>query len=251
MRFDPRQGLAPFDVCPERLLWSRSTARSHRCAGRDAMSRGETRFHPTAVFPCKSGDDDDPPAVARAAHKVLPMPNHHLCSREAHGSTARSAPIETTELRWFRNGPLPRLVCSWFTSNGACGAVEERHDRYLMDGRLDRGLKLRGGSTLELKVRQTIARTVPSSDGPDAAGEEMTVLDHTGRRLLRHRDRRARRWISRGWVPCLRCTRAAPQSTRRHRCRLGSARLRGTTPVPIVGVRRLVWLPRMARAANR
>ncbi len=25
------------------------------------------------------------------------MPNHHLCSREAHGSTARSAPIETTD----------------------------------------------------------------------------------------------------------------------------------------------------------
>ena len=93
------------------------------------------------------------------------MPNNHLCSHEAHGSTARSAPIETTELRWFRNGPLPRSVCSWFTSNGAFGAVEERHDRYLIDGRLDRGLKLRDGSTLELKVRQTIARTVPSSDG--------------------------------------------------------------------------------------
>ena len=84
---------------------------------------------------------------------------------------ARSAPIETTELRWFRNGPLPRSVCSWFTSNGAFGAVEERRDRYLMDGRLDRGLKLRDGSTLELKVRQTIARTVPSSDGPDAVAE--------------------------------------------------------------------------------
>ena len=51
-----------------------------------------------------------------------------------------------------------------------------------MDGHLDRGLKLRGGSTLELKVRRTIARTVPSSDGPAAAGEEMTVLDHAGRR---------------------------------------------------------------------
>ena len=136
------------------------------------MCRGETRFHLTTVFPCKSGDDDDdPPAVTRAAHKVLPMPNNHLCSHGAHGSTARSALIETTELRWFRNGPFPRSVCSWFTSNGAFGAVEERHDRYLMDGRLDRGLKLRDGSTLELKVRQPTARTVPSGDGPDAVAE--------------------------------------------------------------------------------
>ena len=47
-------------------------------------------------------------------------------------------------------------MCSWFTSNGAFAAVEERHDRYLIDGRVDRGLKLRNGSTLELKVRQTL-----------------------------------------------------------------------------------------------
>ena len=109
--------------------------------------------------------------VARAAHTDQPKPNNHLCSHEAHGSTTRPAPIETTELRWFRNGPLPRSVFSWFTSNGAFGAVEERHDRYLIDGRLDRGIKLRNGSTLELKVRQPTARTVPSSNGPDAVAE--------------------------------------------------------------------------------
>jgi hypothetical protein len=99
------------------------------------------------------------------------MPNNDLCSREAHRSTAPSALIDTTELRWFRDGPLPRSVCSWFAPNGAFGAVEERADRYLVDGRLDRGLKLRGGSTLELKLRQTIARTVPSGDGPDTVAE--------------------------------------------------------------------------------
>ncbi|MDX2378149.1 MAG: hypothetical protein QNM02_00135 [Acidimicrobiia bacterium] len=63
---------------------------------------------------------------------------------------------DTTELRWIAEGHLPTNVEAWFTRGGTTGAVEERCDTYRMDGRCDRGVKLRFRETLELKVRQEV-----------------------------------------------------------------------------------------------
>ena len=59
---------------------------------------------------------------------------------------------EATELRWFADGPLPGSVRAWFA--GPADAAEERCDRYLLDGAVDIGIKVRGGRTLELKARR-------------------------------------------------------------------------------------------------
>jgi hypothetical protein len=63
---------------------------------------------------------------------------------------------ETTELCWFAKGHLPSDVETWFTRGGTTGVVEERCDTYRMDGRRDRGLKLRFRETPEIKVRQSL-----------------------------------------------------------------------------------------------
>jgi hypothetical protein len=71
------------------------------------------------------------------------------------GDQHRSPPapfLETTEIRWFTPEPLPSEVRRWFTVS--TGAAEERTDTYLLEDRTDVGVKCRGGSVLELKIRQ-------------------------------------------------------------------------------------------------
>jgi hypothetical protein len=63
---------------------------------------------------------------------------------------------DTTELRWIAEGHLPADVEAWFTRGGTTGVVEERCDTYRMDGRCDRGVKLRFRETLELKVQDAV-----------------------------------------------------------------------------------------------
>jgi hypothetical protein len=56
---------------------------------------------------------------------------------------------DTLEVRWILHGPLPRGVVEWFGG----GAPEERTDRYLALGPgPGLGVKVRGGSTLEIKA---------------------------------------------------------------------------------------------------
>lgn len=62
--------------------------------------------------------------------------------------------LDTTELRWFVPGPIPADVDRWFI--GPAAVVRERCDTYLLDGRLDVGIKRRFRETLELKVRQSL-----------------------------------------------------------------------------------------------
>jgi hypothetical protein len=64
------------------------------------------------------------------------------------------AVVDTFELRWFVPGPLPAEVRNWFI--GSTGVVEIRRDSYLVDDRVDVGIKRRGETTLELKVRQAV-----------------------------------------------------------------------------------------------
>jgi hypothetical protein len=65
-------------------------------------------------------------------------------------------PVDTTELRWFASGSLPAEVASWFTHSGASGVEEVRTDTYRVSGRPDVGVKHRSGTTLELKIRQSV-----------------------------------------------------------------------------------------------
>ena len=60
---------------------------------------------------------------------------------------------DTTEIRWFNNGPLPDDIGTWFTSHGLPGLVEQRTDTYRLDHRCDTGIKRRFGRMLELKTR--------------------------------------------------------------------------------------------------
>lgn len=64
--------------------------------------------------------------------------------------------VDTTELRWFADGPLPLAVVSWFAGPGSMAVIEKRVDTYRIDGREDAGLKRRFRRTLELKVRLDI-----------------------------------------------------------------------------------------------
>ncbi len=63
--------------------------------------------------------------------------------------------VDTTELRWFFAERLPGDIALWFMDSGATGLFEERRDTYLMESRVDRGIKQRFGHTLELKERQS------------------------------------------------------------------------------------------------
>jgi hypothetical protein len=71
--------------------------------------------------------------------------------------------VDTTELRWFVRGPLPDDIRGWFP--GSTGVAEERCDTYLLDGRVDIGVKRRFRETLELKVRQTLDGRIELGDG--------------------------------------------------------------------------------------
>ena len=62
--------------------------------------------------------------------------------------------LDTTEIRWFMPGPMPRDVTTWFT--GSTGVREQRSDTYLLDGRDDVGVKRRSKELLEVKVRQSL-----------------------------------------------------------------------------------------------
>ena len=75
---------------------------------------------------------------------------------------ARSV-LDTTELRWFVPGPLPRDIGDWFA--GSTGVSEERCDTYSLDGRCDIGVKRRFRETLELKVRQSLEGWVELGGG--------------------------------------------------------------------------------------
>ena len=71
--------------------------------------------------------------------------------------------LETTEVRWFLPGPLPPEVRSWFSGN--TGILERRRDTYLVASPHDRSVKLRGGETLELKVRRQVGPSIELGDG--------------------------------------------------------------------------------------
>jgi hypothetical protein len=75
------------------------------------------------------------------------------------------AVVDTTELRWFASGELPADVGAWFTRTGTVGAVEERYDRYRLDDQAALGVKRRFGTTLEMKMRQSLGERLALEPG--------------------------------------------------------------------------------------
>ena len=91
------------------------------------------------------------------------------------------AVLDTTELRWFADGPLPDQIESWFTRSGSRGMVEDRCDTYRRDRRLDTGVKHRFRETLELKERQSVEDPLvlePGLAGPLEAWRRWSPADH-------------------------------------------------------------------------
>lgn len=80
--------------------------------------------------------------------------------------------LDTSELRWFADGPLVRNVAEWFTCGGTLGAVEERCDTYQLNGLLDLGIKLRASETLEVKSLAGVGDTMHFGAGVEAHVEE-------------------------------------------------------------------------------
>ena len=62
--------------------------------------------------------------------------------------------LPTREVRWFLPGECPAAIREWFAAGPLLGDLERRTDHYfILAGRADLGVKLRGGSVLDLKVR--------------------------------------------------------------------------------------------------
>ena len=87
-----------------------------------------------------------------------------MTTQDQHGDN----PVDTTELRWFAHGSVPHDVRSWFTRSGTVGTVEDRTDNYMVDPRSDIGVKQRSGTTLELKILQSVGE--PLALGADLTG---------------------------------------------------------------------------------
>ena len=110
-------------------------------------------------------------ALKDCSENRLTMMVMPLVSPRVDGDLPRVVVDLTTELRWFFDGPLPADVLSWFMPKGV-GLLERRLDTYLLDGRLDRGVKQRSGSKLELKMRTGLSE--PASVADDVHGSVET-----------------------------------------------------------------------------
>jgi hypothetical protein len=71
-----------------------------------------------------------------------------------------AAPFDTTEVRWFAAGLMPRRLVEWFTMSGRRGTLEVRYDAYLAGNSPGIGRKYRNHGPFETKTRQTIGDPV-------------------------------------------------------------------------------------------
>ncbi len=92
----------------------------------------------------------------------------HESTERRRGYDSGAGVADTSEVRWFIAAELPNQVVQWFTAAGTKGRVHHRTDLYRVDGPPDRGVKLRHGETLELKLRTgepTIVELGPGARG--------------------------------------------------------------------------------------
>jgi hypothetical protein len=90
--------------------------------------------------------------------------------------------LRTLEVRWFLGGPCPSAVENWFDSGRLVGETEHRTDEYLiLAGCHDLGVKRRGGTMLDLKLRTGARAGLALVDGlagrPEAWIKRSFLLD--------------------------------------------------------------------------
>lgn len=73
-------------------------------------------------------------------------------------------PFDTTEVRWFASGLMPRPLVSWFTLSGRRGTLEVRYDAYLESDSSDLGRKRRNRGPFEIKTRRGFGDTISVND---------------------------------------------------------------------------------------
>jgi hypothetical protein len=83
-----------------------------------------------------------------------------------------STPFDTTEVRWFASGPMPRPLVNWFTLSGTRGTLEVRYDAYLAGTSSGLGRKRRNRGPLETKTRLGVGAKVSLDDRLDGHLEE-------------------------------------------------------------------------------
>ena len=94
--------------------------------------------------------------------------------------------FRTVEVRWFSAGRCPEAVTNWFLAGPLVSEPERRTDDYLLLPESDElGVKLRGSSLLELKLRTGSVNEVslPGLDGRVEAWTKWSfLLDSAGAR---------------------------------------------------------------------
>jgi len=83
-----------------------------------------------------------------------------------------TAPLDTTEVRWFAAGPPPSQLVERFCDTGSSVDLEIRNDAYLANGSHHVGLKRRNGGPLELKARRQSSDFVAMGRAVGAPVEE-------------------------------------------------------------------------------
>lgn len=99
------------------------------------------------------------PSIVRSRTRLVVVMSCPTTAREGSGGVSV---VDTTEIRWFVSGELPRDVRRWFIG---AAAAEERCDRYLLEARTDVGVKFRNGEMLELKTRLEAGPAVELTGG--------------------------------------------------------------------------------------
>ncbi len=84
--------------------------------------------------------------------------------------------LETTEVRWFGDGTLPRTILTWFSQGPT--SIDVRGDSYRLDGTPDVGVKRRDHGPLEVKYRRPSTGSVDLGSGTVGRIEEWHKIVH-------------------------------------------------------------------------
>jgi hypothetical protein len=95
--------------------------------------------------------------------RAAPHISENLTARPVIDPVLPSVPFDTTEVRWFAHGPMPRELVDWFTSSGRSGTLEVRRDSYLAGDSPAVGRKRRNLGPFEIKTRLAIGNAVSIS----------------------------------------------------------------------------------------
>jgi hypothetical protein len=104
--------------------------------------------------------------------ETAPIRSGSLESQPVITALLPSIPFDTTEVRWFARGAMPRQLVGWFTAAGRHGTMEVRRDVYLADGSADIGRKRRNRGPFEIKTRLATGSVVTLAGRLTGVAEE-------------------------------------------------------------------------------